>query len=143
LQLILVCGHNTALATQLRQHQTRMPKFVEGFTTEVPFYMHLSDFFIGKPGPGSISEALAMHLPVIVQSNAWTLPQERYNADWVRRRKVGLVFRDLHDIGEAVERLIEPAALASYRANAAAIQNRAVFEVPEILERILALSRPR
>ncbi len=48
--------------------------------------MHASDFFIGKPGPGSISEALAMKLPVIVERNAWTLPQERYNADWVTER---------------------------------------------------------
>ena len=47
--------------------------------------MRLSDFFIGKPGPGSISEAVAMKLPVIVESNAWTLPQERYNANgWPR-----------------------------------------------------------
>jgi UDP-N-acetylglucosamine:LPS N-acetylglucosamine transferase len=42
--------------------------------------MALSDFFIGKPGPGSISEALSKHLPVIIDCNAWTLPQERYNA---------------------------------------------------------------
>jgi hypothetical protein len=141
LQLILVCGHNAALAGQLREHRARMPKFVEGFTTDVPFYMHLSDFFIGKPGPGSISEALAMKLPVIVQSNAWTLPQERYNADWVRRSGVGLVVRDLHNIDKAVQRIIEPATLASYRENAAAIQNRAVFEVPEILERILTVRK--
>ena len=30
---------------------------VVGFTSEIPYYMVLSDFFIGKPGPGSISEA--------------------------------------------------------------------------------------
>ena len=59
--------------------------FVEGFTKEVPRYMQLADYFIGKPGPGSISEAVAMQLPVIVERNAWTLPQERYNADWVTR----------------------------------------------------------
>ena len=58
--------------------------YVEGFTKEVPRYMQLADYFIGKPGPGSISEAVAMRLPVIVERNAWTLPQERYNADWVR-----------------------------------------------------------
>jgi UDP-N-acetylglucosamine:LPS N-acetylglucosamine transferase len=100
--------------------------------------MSLADFFIGKPGPGSISEALAMKLPVIVQSNAWTLPQERYNAAWVREKKVGLVVRDFHEIEAVVERLTAPAALARYRANAAALNNRAVFEIPEILERILA-----
>jgi len=32
-----------------------------------------------------------MGLPVIVERNAWTLPQERYNALWVREKQVGLV----------------------------------------------------
>ena len=35
-----------------------------------------------------------MKLPVIVQRNAWTLPQERYNADWVIDKKVGIVVDD-------------------------------------------------
>ena len=55
--------------------------------------MLLSDFFIGKPGPGSVSEAVAMRLPVIVERNAWTLPQERYNAEWVLEKQLGLVVR--------------------------------------------------
>ena len=72
-QLILICGRNNALAEQLRKMPSEAPHFVEGFTSEVPYYMHLSDFFIGKPGPGSISEAVQMQLPVIVERNAWTL----------------------------------------------------------------------
>ena len=138
LQLILICGHNTKLVEQLRDYKASIPLFVEGFTTEMPYYMSLADFFIGKPGPGSISEALAMKLPVIVQSNAWTLPQERYNAAWVKEKEVGLVVRDFHEIEAVVGRLTAPAALARYRANAEALNNRAVFEIPEILERILA-----
>ena len=100
-------------------------------------YMHLADFFIGKPGPGSVSEALAMQLPVIVECNAWTLPQERYNATWIVEKQVGLVLRSFAKIDEAVAQLIEPARLARYRANAAALHNRAVFEIPEILQKIL------
>ena len=138
LQLILICGRNQSLARQLREFRGRFPMFVEEFTTEVPYYMHLSDFFIGKPGPGSISEALAMKLPVIVQSNAWTLPQERYNTVWVRQTETGLVLSGFHRVAEAVAELIEPATLARYKANADAIQNRAVFEVVDILERLLA-----
>ena len=138
LQLILICGRNQSLARQLREYRGRMPIFVEEFTTEVPYYMHLSDFFVGKPGPGSISEALTMKLPVIVQCNAWTLPQERYNTVWVRQTETGLVLPSFHRIEEAVARLLEPGVLAQYRAHATAIRNRAVFEVPDILERLLA-----
>jgi 1,2-diacylglycerol 3-beta-galactosyltransferase len=137
LQLILICGRNRKLQDKLRAHQFRMPRFVEGFTTEVRTYMHLSDFFIGKPGPGSISEALAMKLPVIVERNAWTMPQERYNVEWVVEQGVGLVLPNFRGIANAVRELLEPANFARYRARAAAIENRAVFEIPEFLEKML------
>jgi len=137
LQLILVCGRNERLAARLRSVKWRIPVHVEGFTTEVPRLMHLADFLIGKPGPGSISEALAMKLPVIVECNAWTLPQERYNAVWIRENGVGEVVRNFRRIGEVVREFLEPARFGRYRANAAAIENRAVFEIPEIFARIL------
>lgn len=137
LQLILVAGRNLALERELRSIRFRNPAHVEGFTGEVPYLMHLSDFMIGKPGPGSISEALQMGLPVIVESNAWTLPQERFNAEWIKEQGAGLVVRGFRHIEEAVRQLIEPANLSRLRRNALALGNRAVFEVPDILQTIL------
>jgi len=99
--------------------------------------MGLSDFFIGKPGPGSISEALTMGLPVIVQCNTWTLPQERFNAAWIQEKEVGMVVRHFRCIADVVRSLLDPSTFDRYRANAVALRNRAVFEVPEILDRIL------
>ena len=142
LQLIVICGKNDKLAAVLRARKFRFPIFVEGFTTRVNYYMQLADFFIGKPGPGSLSEAFAMHLPVIVERNAWTLPQERYNADWVLENEVGIVLHSFRDIEKAVAQLIEPAALARYRENAAAMKNHAVFEIPAFLNKILEQARP-
>jgi len=139
--LIFICGKNEKLAAALRKQKSRLPRFVEGFTTKVNYYMQLADFFIGKPGPGSVSEALAMHLPVIVECNAWTLPQERYNAEWILENQVGEVLDSFKEIERAVAQLIEPATLARHRANAAALENRAVFEIPEILEQIFERSR--
>jgi 1,2-diacylglycerol 3-beta-galactosyltransferase len=98
--------------------------------------MHLADFFIGKPGPGSISEAVAMKLPVIVERNAWTLPQERYNADWVLEQGAGLVLPNFGKVHEAVGKLL--GSLDQYRANVARIENRAVFEIIDILRSIQA-----
>jgi 1,2-diacylglycerol 3-beta-galactosyltransferase len=137
LQLIIVCGKNEKLAAALRARKFRFPVFIEGFTSRVNYYMQLADFFIGKPGPGSLSEALAMHLPVIVERNAWTLPQERYNADWVLENEVGLVLPNFRDIDKAVALLIEPETLARYRRNATAMKNQAVFEIPVFLKKIL------
>jgi len=134
-QLILICGKNSGLADRLRALPARAPRFVEGFTQEIPYYMSLADFFIGKPGPGSISEAVAMGLPVIVERNIWTLPQERYNADWVLERKAGMVLPNFRGIGGAVEELLRD--LPRYQAAVTGIHNRAVFEIPDMLAKIL------
>ncbi len=136
-QLILICGRNEKLADALRREPTRIHIHVEGFTKEIPFFMALSDFFIGKPGPGSISEALSKHLPVIIDCNAWTLPQERYNAQWVREKEVGIVVRSHREVADAVAKLLQPGALGQYRARTEKMKNRAVFEIPEIFEEIL------
>lgn len=137
LQLIFICGKNEKLAAALLNGMPRLPRFVEGFTKKVNYYMQLADFFIGKPGPGSISEALATGLPVIVECNARTLPQERYNCTWVLEKEVGVVLKSFKNIEGAVAKMIEPATLARYRANAEALHNRAVFQIPDMLEKIL------
>ena len=138
-QLIFICGRNESLAGKLRgfvENRHRAPLHVEGFTSEIPYFMRLADFFIGKPGPGSITEALAMRLPVMVESNAWTLPQERYNAEWVRERGVGMVLPNFRGVREAVTEMLR--SLDKYRARVADIENRAVFEIPDILERLMS-----
>lgn len=135
-QLILMCGHNAALARQLQALPARAPRHVVGFTADVPRYMDLADFFIGKPGPGSISEAVQRGLPVIVVDNAWTMPQERYNARWVVEHGLGVVHRSHRTIERAVEALL--ADLPAYRARARAMHNRALYEIPQILAHVLA-----
>jgi UDP-N-acetylglucosamine:LPS N-acetylglucosamine transferase len=139
-QLILLCGKNERLLRELRAQPRTMPRLIEGFTTNVPYYMQLSDFFIGKPGPGSIAEALEMGLPVIVERNAWTLPQERYNATWVQEKQVGLVVRNFDTIADDVARLLEAPTFAKFRGNAKQMRTRALFEIPDILSRILQTS---
>ena len=140
-QLILICGHNAALAERLGAMSAHAPRLVVGFTPKVRDYMQLSDFFIGKPGPGSISEAIQQSLPVIVVKNTWTMPQERYNADWVEENRAGIVLDSYKTIHRGVDEVV--GRLADYRASVARIQNRAIFEIPEILERIMTHGRPR
>jgi len=135
-QLILACGHNAVLAEKLRNMPASAPRLVVGFTSQISYYMQLSDFFIGKPGPGSISEAVQQGLPVIVVRNAWTMPQERYNTEWVEENAVGVVLDSFKAIRAGVDQVADHIDL--YRAGVRRIKNRAVFEIPEILERILA-----
>jgi UDP-N-acetylglucosamine:LPS N-acetylglucosamine transferase len=133
-QLILICGHNQKLAAQLKGLPTRKPIAVVGFAQNVEYYMALADFFIGKPGPGSISEALQFHSPVIVECNSKTLPQERYNTEWVTEKGYGIVVPSFKKIAPAVQRLLQSATFDEFRRKASEYSNRALFEVPAILE---------
>jgi hypothetical protein len=138
LQLILICGRNEELAAKLRGRLWHMPVNVIGFTKEVHKLMRAADFLIGKPGPGSIAEAMVRKLPVLIECNVWTLPQERYNTEWVAEKRVGIVLHSFRDVVSGVRQMLEPATLAEFRSNVAALNNRAVFEIPEILATLLA-----
>jgi len=138
LQLIFICGRNEELATQLKESQGSQHRFVTAFTKEIPYYMHLSDFFIGKPGPACLSEATVMNLPIIVERNVSTLIHERYNTEWVEQNEIGLVIPSFRQIGKAVEKFLQPETFARYQANVANINNRAIFEVSDFLQHILA-----
>ena len=133
-QLIMICGHNQKLAARLKKLQTGKPIAVVGFAQNVEYYMALADFFIGKPGPGSISEALQFHLPVIVERNSRTLPQERYNAEWVTEKGYGVVVPTFREIAPAVQHLLQSATFDEFRRKASEYSNQALFEVPAILE---------
>jgi UDP-N-acetylglucosamine:LPS N-acetylglucosamine transferase len=140
-QLILICGRNEELAAKLCARQWKMPVHIIGFTKEVHKLMRAADFLIGKPGPGSIAESMVRKLPVLIECNSWTLPQERYNAEWVTEKRVGVVLKSFQDVVEGVRQMLDPAALAEFRKNVAAQENHAIFEIPEILAKLLGESQ--
>ena len=145
IQLILICGKNHEVASELRAMEQRIPMLVEGFTRDIPLYMEMSDFLIGKPGPGSLSEALAKKLPVIVQRNAWTMAHEMYNTQWIEELGAGIVIENFsRDLPAAVRTMLSPENYPTYRERAAATRNFAVYEIPQMLGGILAeVSGPR
>lgn len=137
--LILMCGHHDKLAQRLRTQWAGAacaPRIVVGYTDEVPRWLRLADYFIGKPGPGSVSEALHCGLPVLTMRNAWTLPQERWNAQWLQAQGLGIVLPGLRGVRAGVDTLL--GRLPSLRAAVAQLPpNRALFEVPALLARIV------
>jgi 1,2-diacylglycerol 3-beta-galactosyltransferase len=102
--------------------------------------MRAADFMIGKPGPGSIAEAMQRGLPVLVECNSWTLPQERFNTEWVKEKGVGVVLKSFEDVMHGVKEMLEPEKLTEFKRNVASQNNRAIFEIMEILEGQLANS---
>jgi len=136
-QLILICGKNETLAARLKAKKWNVGTSVIGFTKEVHKLMRAADFLIGKPGPGSIAEAMQRGLPVLVECNSWTLPQERFNAEWVTQKRVGVVLKSFEDVVAGVQQMLDAEKLAEFERNVAAQNNRAIFEIMEILQMLL------
>jgi hypothetical protein len=136
-QLIVICGRNEKLKEKFLTKKWDLPLHTLGFTKEIHRLMRAADFLIGKPGPGSVAEAMVRKLPVILECNSWTLPQERYNTEWVEEKRVGIVLEDFSQIVQGMNQLLEPATLAEFRRNVASLNNRAIFEIPEILAKLL------
>jgi UDP-N-acetylglucosamine:LPS N-acetylglucosamine transferase len=143
LQLIFLCGRNEELAAALRDRSSSQKRLIKTFTQDIPYYLNLADFFIGKPGPGSLSEALVMKLPVITECNFSTLIHERYNTEWVLAKEVGIVLKSFRQVDRAVEKFLEPETFAIFQTNVAKLNNRAVFEVVELLKKLLATRYPK
>ena len=131
-QMIFLCGRNQALADELAGLRLPYPHVIRTYTPDVPYYFALSDFFISKPGPGAISEALVMNLRLVVDCQC-VLPQERYNVKWVQEHQVGQPFKNIRSFRQAIRQVIAPGA-----PNSDPPRNRAIFEIPGILERILS-----
>jgi UDP-N-acetylglucosamine:LPS N-acetylglucosamine transferase len=136
--LVAICGNNPPLYESLAEIEAgaggRLHRV--GFTKRVADYLAASDVLVTKPGPGSISEAFHQGVPVVVTCNDATIPQERYNAQWVADGGLGLVVTSWKEMAPAVAALVrDPQHLERLRANVAALsENRAVFEVLDLIE---------
>jgi UDP-N-acetylglucosamine:LPS N-acetylglucosamine transferase len=138
-RVVAICGENPGLFERLAPLETRAAgRLVRlGFTDRVAEILAASDVLVSKPGPGSLSEAFHQGVPVVVTRNVHTIPQERFNTDFVRDRGLGRVVGHWDEIPAAVTALFrDPAGLAAMRARIAALPpNRAVFEVIDLVGR--------
>lgn len=133
-QTIVMCGKNQDLQGDLRGI---LGCHAAGFTPHVGDYMRLADFFIGKPGPGSLSEAWLMGLPTIVERNARTMIQERPNIAFMEQMGTGIAIPSFRTITTVVRSLMQDGKLETLRANVRKLNNRAVFEVPDLIDHIM------
>ncbi len=88
LTLVVVTGRNRKLRQRLEARPWPLPVFVYGFVREMPAFMQAADALVTKAGPGTISEALNAHLPMILYSR---LPgQEDGNIPYVTENGAGI-----------------------------------------------------
>ena len=104
LGLVIVAGRNEKLQAELETTDFGIPTFVYGFTKELPDFMRASDVLITKAGPGTIAEALAGHLPLILFAR---LPgQEDGNVTYVEETNTGVWAPNPEDVVRTLVRWI-------------------------------------
>jgi len=120
----VVCGRNEKLRSRLAAAEavevTRHSKAADasvtlsgggpvvvrplGFVTDMHAWMFASDVLITKAGPGTIAEALACGLPMLL--NAFIPCQEEGNITYVKENDVGGYERDVKKAAKTVRRWI-------------------------------------
>jgi len=133
-QMIYACGTNQAMLGRIGALPASRPRYIVGFTDEIERYMAASDFFIGKPGPGAISEAMVMELPMILEVGSRLLAQERYNATWAVANRAALSFQSANELVASIDRIADPTRHAAMRQAIAAHPNTAIFDLPALLD---------
>ena len=98
--LVVVCGRNDHLQQKLQEMAASLPTpmHVLGFTDNIPEYFRAADLLVTKAGPGTLAEANAAQLPVVVYD--YVPGQERGNVDFVRHNGLGAVA--IHGASEVV-----------------------------------------
>lgn len=86
-QVVIICGRNTSLQRRLSERSWNLPVRVEGFVEDMPAWMAASDCIVTKAGPGTIAEAMAMGLPILLFS--YILGQEEGNVTYVVENGLG------------------------------------------------------
>jgi 1,2-diacylglycerol 3-beta-galactosyltransferase len=91
IEMVVVCGRNEHLEQKLRELAPSLPTpmHVLGFTDKIPEYFRAVDLLVTKAGPGTLAEANAAQLPVVVYD--YVPGQERGNVDFVRHNGLGLI----------------------------------------------------
>ena len=120
-QIMVVCGNNKELRKDLETRQTSEPRLrkVFGFVDFMDELMAVSDLLITKPGGITVSESMAMGVPMILIE---PIPgQEEANADYIVEQGAAVKARNLpvlvHKLGLLV-RNAEKRADMSKRARA-------------------------
>ncbi|HEX9039164.1 MAG TPA: glycosyltransferase [Ktedonobacterales bacterium] len=135
-QMIVVTGRNRALRADLERAKERFrtPTRILGFVDNMPELMAASDMVVTKAGPGSISEAMACGLPLIL--TGYIPGQEEGNVDYVRANNLGIFADSTEKLVASVRQLLDPndPRLLEMRANVQRLSKpRASFDIGRLI----------
>lgn len=140
--VVAVCGDNPPLFQAVSALSARAGNRLRAlpFTDGIADLMTAADLLVTKPGPGCLAEAFHLRIPAVVCGDARTIPQERYNVRMLTERGLGVAVRRWGDVPAAAAALARDVdrRSAMRRAMAELPENRGVYEVIELFERMLS-----
>ncbi|WP_217560405.1 glycosyltransferase [Paenibacillus sp. GbtcB18] len=117
-QLVVVCGNNEKLRAQITElaSHSRHRILATGYVNNVHEWMAAADLLVTKPGGLTISEAMAMKLPIVIYKS---LPgQEEDNARFLLQAGIAVKAKNMNDlIGQLGILLRSPSLLYTMREN--------------------------
>ena len=107
-QLLVITGRNKRLYAHLQRTraQLHVPAKIFGFVQNMPEFMHASDVIVTKAGPGTICEALACELPIIL--SGYVPGQEEGNVEFVVSNHVGTLAQSPIELVDTLRGLLKP-----------------------------------
>ncbi|MCS6842771.1 MAG: glycosyltransferase [Caldilineales bacterium] len=105
-QLVVICGRNQRLQSELSRVAWPVPTAVTGFVDNMAQWMAASDCLVTKAGPGTIAEAMAMGLPLVL--SGYIPGQETGNVHFVVDHGIGVFAPKPAQVAEVVSRWLGP-----------------------------------
>lgn len=104
INLIVCVGRNEALAKRIGAiiPQENITITIQGYTEQVARLMAISQPLITKPGPTTISEAIHMKLPLVLDHTKGLLSWEKANSDFVVESNIGYVLSKISKLPECI-----------------------------------------
>ena len=105
-QMVVVCGRNERLELDLVSQSWPIPLFVKGYVDNMWDWMAACDVVITKAGPGTIAEAMALGLPLLLCG--YIPGQESANVPYVLKHGAGVFLEDPKMIGQLLSGWLGP-----------------------------------
>lgn len=142
-QLVVICGRNQALRSNLQSIEWKIPVKIQGFETQMEKWMAACDCIITKAGPGTIAEALIRGLPIIL--NDFIPGQEVGNVPYVVDNGAGVFSKSPKETSRLVARWFGPDSEELKRMSENALklaQPNAVFDIVNDINELVQQQGP-
>jgi len=124
---IIICtGRYEAIKTKIEtiNFAPHITKTIVGFTPQISDLMAISDLLITKAGPVSMSEAMYMNLPMLVDTTTSVLKWEKMNYQFIQKYEFGDVIKKVDQIPGMVTALLKNGKLERMKNNLLAFDKK-------------------